>query len=77
MSIAELDAAHAKTPHLSRETLAYYRGRNSVWNRSRGENPFAGTSYAEDWARGRRHAFAEEALDADTEWDGDAQETPR
>lgn len=56
---------------MSKETKAYYKGRNSVWNGDTKEKRSAFESDAEyeAYLRGRRHAAAEERLDADTEWD--------
>lgn len=64
---AQARAEHAKYPHLSVETIAFYAGRNSV--------DFGTTCGFEDpalvaaWKRGRRQVIAEDRLNADTEWD--------
>jgi hypothetical protein len=50
---------------------AYYRGRNSVWNGFGPECDEATSELAAEYHRGRRSAFAEKRLDADTEWDTD------
>lgn len=52
------------------EVAAYYRGRNSVWNGT-GRKKEVDASLQAEFDAGRRHAQAEERLDADTEWDAD------
>jgi hypothetical protein len=63
------NASQTVANHPSPAHVAYYEGRNSVWaGEKRACNPYSG-DLADDWAAGRRHALAEERLDADTEWD--------
>ena len=55
------------------EYCAFYMGRNSIWNGDKRAERSAFKSEA-DYSRyldGRRSAGAEEALDADTEWNSD------
>jgi ribosome modulation factor len=55
----------------NQETDAYYAGRNSVWQGFGPTCPFDHPTLRASWARGRRHALAEERLSDDTEWDGE------
>jgi len=63
-------------PHMSAETFAYYAGKNAAWdaiasNETRVANPHSDAVLKASFQRGARHAFAEERLNLDEEWDAD------
>lgn len=69
-----IEAKHAKFPHMSKETHAYYWGRNAAWaaiaeNQPKIVNPFQAKDLRAGFARGVRDASAEERLSLDVEWD--------
>jgi predicted transcriptional regulator len=71
---AAIDQKHAQCPHISKETHAYYWGRNAAWaaiaeGQKKISNPFQDKSLRAGFSRGVRTAMAEERLDLDTEWD--------
>lgn len=53
------------------EYCAYYAGRGSIWYKApkAPREAFKTDADHQAYLRGRRHALAEERLDADTEWD--------
>lgn len=58
------------------EVTAYYEGKNAAWfaiadGKNKVQNPYNDSKMRASFYRGARHAFAEERLDMDTEWDGD------
>ena len=64
------------TPHISAETFAYYAGKNAAWDaiaygETRVINPHSDATLKASFQRGARHAFAEERLNLDEEWDAD------
>lgn len=59
--------------YFSEETNAYYKGRGAVWQSlacgDKIENPYTDAVLRASFARGVRHAAAEERLSNDFEWD--------
>jgi hypothetical protein len=68
---AALAADHAKAPHISIVTNAYYLGRQMADFEPKSRCPLTTPALVDAWLRGRRDLFAEDRLNADTEWDRD------
>lgn len=65
----EAAETHRRNPHLSMESIAYSAGRNAADGYGSLANEFTDPGLRAQWRAGWRSVKAEDALDADTEWD--------
>ena len=55
------------------QAQAYGQGKSSVWQGMGPSCPFTDAVMVRNWKQGRKDAGAEDRLDRDTEWDGEAE----